>query len=205
MGDAGRGEEAGAGEIFVDGARGAAGSEHDEAFAGGVDYFPQAFQETFAVGVFADVLAVAADDAIDRADHLGRFAKAVKVLNDGDFVRDGAVETGPVHGSCAGDGGCKIFRGDLGVEIAIVHIVVAVGGLDHFHGRIFSGRLREGATATDLVLTVTEMLRKKGVVGKFVEFFGPGLAKLPIADRATIATAFCRTAPAAPAVLTREG
>jgi aconitate hydratase len=46
--------------------------------------------------------------------------------------------------------------------------------------------LREGSTATDLVLTVTEMLRKKGVVGKFVEFFGPGLHDLPLADRATI-------------------
>ena len=48
------------------------------------------------------------------------------------------------------------------------------------------GTLPEGATATDLVLTVTEMLRHKGVVGRFVEFFGPGLAALPIADRATI-------------------
>jgi aconitate hydratase len=48
------------------------------------------------------------------------------------------------------------------------------------------GRLPEGATATDLVLTVTEMLRRKGVVGKFVEFFGPGLASLALADRATI-------------------
>ncbi len=49
-----------------------------------------------------------------------------------------------------------------------------------------TGQLPEGATATDLVLTVTQMLRKKGVVGKFVEFFGPGLANLPLADRATI-------------------
>jgi aconitase A len=49
-----------------------------------------------------------------------------------------------------------------------------------------TGQLREGATATDLVLTVTEMLRKKGVVGKFVEFYGSGLAGLPLADRATI-------------------
>jgi len=49
-----------------------------------------------------------------------------------------------------------------------------------------SGRLKEGVTATDLVLTVTEMLRKRGVVGKFVEFFGPGLAHLTIADRATL-------------------
>jgi aconitate hydratase len=49
-----------------------------------------------------------------------------------------------------------------------------------------SGSLKPGATATDLVLTVTEMLRKKGVVDKFVEFFGDGLANLPLADRATI-------------------
>src|SRR3954469_14649263 len=48
------------------------------------------------------------------------------------------------------------------------------------------GRLPEGATATDLVLTVTELLRKKGVVGKFVEFYGPGLGSLALADRATI-------------------
>jgi aconitate hydratase len=50
-----------------------------------------------------------------------------------------------------------------------------------------TGRLREGVTATDLVLTVTQMLRKKGVVGKFVEFFGPGLSNMTLADRATIA------------------
>src|SRR2546429_4382343 len=49
------------------------------------------------------------------------------------------------------------------------------------------GKLREGATATDLVLTVTEMLRKKGVVGKFVEFYGTGLSSLSVPDRATIA------------------
>jgi aconitate hydratase len=49
-----------------------------------------------------------------------------------------------------------------------------------------TGRLREGTTATDLVLTVTSMLREKGVVGKFVEFFGSGLSGLPLADRATL-------------------
>src|SRR5258708_9633535 len=49
------------------------------------------------------------------------------------------------------------------------------------------GKLPEGATATDLVLTVTEMLRKKGVVGKFVEFYGSGLSSLSVPDRATIA------------------
>ncbi len=50
-----------------------------------------------------------------------------------------------------------------------------------------TGKLKEGTTATDLVLTVTECLRKLGVVGKFVEFYGPGIAALPLADRATIA------------------
>ena len=50
----------------------------------------------------------------------------------------------------------------------------------------FNGKLKEGVTATDLVLTVTQMLRKRGVVGKFVEYFGPGLASLSIADRATL-------------------
>jgi aconitate hydratase len=51
----------------------------------------------------------------------------------------------------------------------------------------FTGKLREGSTATDLVLTVTEALRKKGVVGKFVEYFGPSLGSLTVADRTTIA------------------
>jgi aconitate hydratase len=50
----------------------------------------------------------------------------------------------------------------------------------------FTGKLKEGVTATDLVLTVTQMLRKRGVVGRFVEFFGPGLNNLSLADRATI-------------------
>jgi aconitate hydratase len=53
-------------------------------------------------------------------------------------------------------------------------------------GMRLTGKLREGVTATDLVLTVTQILRKHGVVGKFVEFFGPGLDHLPLADRATI-------------------
>jgi aconitate hydratase len=54
-------------------------------------------------------------------------------------------------------------------------------------GMRLTGRLKEGATATDLVLTITQMLRRKGVVGKFVEFYGPGLSQLSLADRATIA------------------
>jgi aconitate hydratase len=54
-------------------------------------------------------------------------------------------------------------------------------------GMKLHGRLKEGVTATDLVLTVTQLLRRKGVVEKFVEFFGPGLGEMPLADRATIA------------------
>src|SRR6202012_4208651 len=54
-------------------------------------------------------------------------------------------------------------------------------------GMRLHGKLPEGATATDLVLTVTEILRKKGVVGKFVEFYGTGLSSLTLPDRATIA------------------
>jgi aconitate hydratase len=54
-------------------------------------------------------------------------------------------------------------------------------------GMKLTGRLREGTTATDLVLTVTQLLRKKGVVGKFVEFYGSGLDALTLADRATVA------------------
>ncbi len=53
-------------------------------------------------------------------------------------------------------------------------------------GMRLTGKLREGATATDLVLTVTQMLRRRGVVGRFVEFYGPGIAELALADRATI-------------------
>jgi aconitate hydratase len=58
--------------------------------------------------------------------------------------------------------------------------------IPHVVGFELKGRLAEGATATDLVLTVTQMLRERGVVGKFVEFFGSGLDELPLADRATL-------------------
>jgi aconitate hydratase len=58
--------------------------------------------------------------------------------------------------------------------------------IPHVIGFKLTGKLKEGTTATDLVLTCTEMLRNKGVVGKFVEFFGDGLAHMPLADRATL-------------------
>ncbi|MFZ0805082.1 MAG: aconitate hydratase AcnA [Candidatus Sulfotelmatobacter sp.] len=78
-----------------------------------------------------------------------------------------------------GVGGIEAEAAMLGQPVSmLIPLVVGVK---------LTGRLREGATATDLVLTVTEMLRQHGVVGKFVEYFGPGLRDLSLADRATIA------------------
>src|SRR6478609_151198 len=77
-----------------------------------------------------------------------------------------------------GVGGIEAEAAMLGQPVSmLIPLVVGVK---------LTGRLREGATATDLVLTITEMLRKHGVVGKFVEYYGPGLRELPLADRATI-------------------
>ncbi len=77
-----------------------------------------------------------------------------------------------------GVGGIEAEAAMLGQPVSMV--------LPEVVGFKLTGRLPEGTTATDLVLTVTEMLRAKGVVGKFVEFYGPGLGQLPLADRATI-------------------
>jgi aconitate hydratase len=77
-----------------------------------------------------------------------------------------------------GVGGIEAEAAMLGQPISML--------LPQVIGFRLTGDLREGATATDLVLTVTEMLREKGVVSKFVEFFGPGIAGLGLADRATI-------------------
>ncbi|MEA3017561.1 MAG: aconitate hydratase [Sphingomonadales bacterium] len=78
-----------------------------------------------------------------------------------------------------GVGGIEAEAGMLGQPVSML-IPEVVG----FH---LSGELKEGITATDLVLTVTQMLRRKGVVGRFVEFYGPGVSALSLADRATIA------------------
>ncbi|MBN8889588.1 MAG: aconitate hydratase AcnA, partial [Rhodospirillales bacterium] len=78
-----------------------------------------------------------------------------------------------------GVGGIEAEAAMLGQPIAML--------IPDVIGFRLAGRLPEGATATDLVLTVTQMLRKKGVVGKFVEFYGPGLDEMSLADRATIA------------------
>ncbi len=78
-----------------------------------------------------------------------------------------------------GVGGIEAEAAMLGQPIAML--------IPDVIGFRLTGRMPEGATATDLVLTVTQMLRKKGVVGKFVEFFGPAFSSLSVADRATIA------------------
>ena len=78
-----------------------------------------------------------------------------------------------------GVGGIEAEAGMLGQPISL--LIPEVVGFQ------FTGQLREGITATDLVLTVTQMLRAHGVVGKFVEFYGEGLTQLPLADRATLA------------------
>ncbi|WP_017812657.1 aconitate hydratase AcnA [Paenibacillus shenyangensis] len=78
-----------------------------------------------------------------------------------------------------GVGGIEAEAGMLGQPLYFV--------MPEVIGFKLTGSLSEGATATDLALTVTEMLRKKGVVGKFVEFYGPGLANISLADRATVA------------------
>jgi len=78
-----------------------------------------------------------------------------------------------------GVGGIEAEAAMLGQPITML--------IPHVVGFKLTGNITEGVTATDLVLTVVEMLREKGVVGKFVEFFGPGLDNLPLADRATIA------------------
>lgn len=77
-----------------------------------------------------------------------------------------------------GVGGIEAEAAMLGQPISML--------LPEVIGFKLTGKLREGVTATDLVLTVTQMLRKKGVVGKFVEFYGPGLTDMAVADRATI-------------------
>src|SRR3569833_2341475 len=78
-----------------------------------------------------------------------------------------------------GVGGIEAEAAMLGQPVSMLITEVVGFRLD--------GQLREGITATDLVMTVTQMLRQKGVVGRFVEFFGPGLDILPLADRSTIA------------------
>ena len=88
---------AGESHFDTDRPRRAARAEQDHRLAGRVDPFGKGLEETLAIGVFADVVTVTADHAVDRSDDPRRFAEAVKVLDHRDLVRNRAVESGKVH------------------------------------------------------------------------------------------------------------
>jgi aconitate hydratase len=118
------------------------------------------------------------------------------------FSREGEASTGPGEtelyaypDTCVGTDSHTTMVNGLGVVgwgVGGIEAEAAMLGqpvsmlIPRVVGFKLSGALREGATATDLVLTITEMLRQHKVVGKFVEFFGPGVSKVPVANRATI-------------------
>jgi aconitate hydratase len=141
-------------------------------------------------GAFANLRVVPPGTGIVHQVNIEYLAHVVfaKALGDGSFQAypDTLVGTDS-HTTMAnglgilgwGVGGIEAEAAMLGQPVAM--LVPEVVGFE------LRGRLRPGVTATDLVLTVTQMLRQRGVVGKFVEFHGPGLAGLPLADRATIA------------------
>ncbi len=118
-----------------------------------------------------------------------------RVVMEGDLIGGGKGETYAYPDTLVGTDSHTTMVNGLGVlgwGVGGIEAEAAMLGqpvsmlIPQVVGFRLSGSLPEGSTATDLVLTVTEMLRKKGVVGNFVEFFGPGLATLPLADRATI-------------------
>src|SRR5919204_5305142 len=134
---------------------------------------------------FADFSVVPPDTGIVHQVNLEYLARVVFTDEDGRAYPDTLVGTDShtpmVNGLGVlgwGVGGIEAEAAMLGQPVSM--LIPQVIGFKLF------GKLKEGATATDLVLTVTQMLRKKGVVGKFVEFYGPGLSQLPLADRATI-------------------
>jgi aconitate hydratase len=114
-------------------------------------------------------------------EYLGR----VVYTNDGQAYPDTLVGTDSHTTMINGLGVLGWGVGGIEAEAAMLGQAISML-LPQVIGFKLSGELPEGSTATDLVLTVTQMLREKGVVGKFVEFYGPGLANMPLADRATI-------------------
>ncbi len=137
---------------------------------------------------FDNFLLVPPDTGIVHQVNLEYLAKVVQSRSDGNGIvayPDTLVGTDShttmVNGLGVlgwGVGGIEAEAALLGQPLELTTPIVV--------GFRFVGALREGATATDLVLTVTEILRKKGVVNKFVEFYGPGLSQLTLADRATL-------------------
>src|SRR5256714_8127368 len=137
-------------------------------------------------GAFDDFAVVPPDTGIVHQVNLEYLARVVFV-NDrtGEAYPDTLVGTDSHTTMINGLGVLGWGVGGIEAEAAMLGQAMSML-IPQVVGFKLAGELREGATATDLVLTVTEMLRERGVVGKFVEFHGPGLSNLPLADRATI-------------------
>jgi aconitate hydratase len=135
---------------------------------------------------FRNFKVVPPDTGIVHQVNLEYLARVVFVNDDGVAYPDTLVGTDSHTTMINGLGVLGWGVGGIEAEAAMLGQPVSML-IPEVVGFRLKGALREGATATDLVLTVTEILRSAKVVGKFVEFFGPGLADLPLADRATIA------------------
>ncbi len=163
----------------------------DHAFADNVNLEYERNQERYVFlrwgqGAFRNFKVVPPGTGICHQVNLEHLARSVFVNADGLAYPDTLVGTDSHTTMINGLGVLGWGVGGIEAEAAMLGQPVSML-IPQVIGFKLSGRLAPGATATDLVLTVTQMLRKKGVVGKFVEFFGPGLADLPLADRATIA------------------
>src|SRR5258707_684707 len=125
----------------------------------------------------ADIMAVSKWLKKRALEHEIAFRPARVLMQDFTGVPAG-VDLAAMRNALQGVGGIEAEAAMLGQPLSML--------LPEVVGFKLKGQLKEGVTATDLVLTVTQMLRRQGVVGKFVEFFGPGLDYLSVADKATI-------------------
>src|SRR3954470_18914737 len=137
-------------------------------------------------GAFADFSVVPPDTGIVHQVNIEYLARVVFVNDkNGQAYPDTLVGTDSHTTMVNGLGVLGWGVGGIEAEAAMLGQPMSML-IPQVLGFKLSGELPEGATATDLVLTVTERLREKGVVGRFVEFYGPGISNLPLADRATI-------------------
>ena len=136
-------------------------------------------------GAFAGFKVVPPDTGIVHQVNLEYLSRVVFVDDDGQAYPDTLVGTDSHTTMVNGLGVLGWGVGGIEAEAAMLGQPMSML-IPQVLGFKLRGELPEGATATDLVLTVTQRLREKGVVGKFVEFFGPGVSALPLADRATI-------------------
>ena len=144
---------------------------------------------------FHNFRVVPPDTGIVHQVNLEYLARVVFTTMDNEAVPDGVIPTAYPDTLVGTDSHTTMINGlgVLGWGVGGIEAEAAMLGqpvsmlVPQVVGFRLHGALKEGSTATDLVLTVTQMLRRKGVVGKFVEFFGDGLDHLPLADRATIA------------------